>query len=221
MANTGKDASGNTIFLRNAFGTGVDNANAYVYSTAVYFSRNGVEQLATLDTVTPANNRPLPVIFCSDGGAAATIKAGNTQAVAGDSAQVFTLRPGGALENAITLATPNTTLLTYTIAINTSISDYVQLVGRAWVIFFPVMTGATARIRVRQTNGTGSGEILYDETGQPHDLFIAASTRTYSAQATAFISGAIGSQIAFETYSDATTTVNQAAARTITIKAVI
>lgn len=65
MANTGKDASGTTIFLRSAFGTGVDDTNAYNYGSAVYFSRNGAEQLAILDTTTPANNRGLPVVLLS------------------------------------------------------------------------------------------------------------------------------------------------------------
>lgn len=70
MANTGKDAAGSTIYLRKAFGTGVDDTNAYTFGSAVYFSRNGVEQLCVLDTGTAANNRPFPVLALSADGAA-------------------------------------------------------------------------------------------------------------------------------------------------------
>lgn len=94
MANTGKDAAGSTIFLRAPFGTGADNTNAYNYGTAVYFSRNGVEQLVSLDTATPANNRPLPVVLVADGGINPTlITQGNIAAGATDSGNP--LKAGG------------------------------------------------------------------------------------------------------------------------------
>jgi hypothetical protein len=70
VANTGKDAAGGTIYLRKAFGTGVDDTNAYTFGNAVYFSRNGLEALCVLDTSTPANNRPFPVLALSADGAA-------------------------------------------------------------------------------------------------------------------------------------------------------
>lgn len=68
MANTGMDGSGNIIFLRAPFGTGVDDTNAYVFGSAYYYQRNSLPQLITLDTSTAGNNRPLPtVVLAGDG----------------------------------------------------------------------------------------------------------------------------------------------------------
>jgi hypothetical protein len=72
MANTGKDASGSTIFIWTPFSeTGVDNTNAYGFGSVFGFSRNASKQLITLDTSTPANNRPLPVLLLSGDSAGA------------------------------------------------------------------------------------------------------------------------------------------------------
>ena len=70
MANTGKDGSGSVIYLRKAFGTGVDDTNAYTFGSALYFQRNSAEQLVVLDTSTPANNRGMPVVLLSGPAAA-------------------------------------------------------------------------------------------------------------------------------------------------------
>lgn len=71
MPNTGKDASGNTIFLWLPFGeTGVDNTNAYGYGSIVGFNRNTVKQVPLLDTSTPANNRPFPIVNLAGDGLA-------------------------------------------------------------------------------------------------------------------------------------------------------
>lgn len=70
MANTGKDAAGNTIFLRAPFGNGVDDTNAYTFGLTMYFQRNAAEQLVRLDTSTAANNRPLPIVVLAGDGLA-------------------------------------------------------------------------------------------------------------------------------------------------------
>jgi hypothetical protein len=71
MANTGKDASGSTIFLWNPLGsTGVDDTNSYPFGSVLGYSRNGSKQHAVLDISTPTNNRPPPVVILAGDGLA-------------------------------------------------------------------------------------------------------------------------------------------------------
>jgi hypothetical protein len=71
VANTGKDAAGNTIFIWNPLGaSGVDDTNSYPFGNIVGFSRAGSKQHAVIDSGTPANNRGLPVIALAGDGAA-------------------------------------------------------------------------------------------------------------------------------------------------------
>jgi hypothetical protein len=124
------------------------------------------------------------------------------------------------LLNATTLATPATQTLTFTIASGTSVSNYLQLTGRSWLIILPAMTSANLKIRVKNNTGDTTGNLLHDDTGNPHEL-LAGSARNYSSQATAFLAGAIGSHIAFERYTDATTPATPANELVITLKAVV
>jgi len=82
VANTGKDASGGTIYLWLPFSeTGADNSNAYGFGSIVGFNRNAAKQVPLLDTSTAANNRPFPtVVLAGDGLAPLDLNAGDATA---------------------------------------------------------------------------------------------------------------------------------------------
>jgi hypothetical protein len=191
VANGGIATEGTLLQIANFSSTLVNMMDGNYAKTSLYFLLNGVEQLVTEDTVTPANNRPLPVKLESTAGEV-TINAGNLYVQTshtgatpdsmqiGDGTDLLAINTGGSI-NVVTTPSTSTTIGHYANA-NISNAAATQINATSTVCKKVTVTASelnTGWIRFGgSTVSATTGIVLY--AGESYDIDVTNTNVIYA-----------------------------------------